>query len=174
MAIYTRQVHKEYPFPQADSLDRMFDALSFICEGKAKRDDGDIAQYLGVHIRQARFYAGALAFLGLARDSGGYWLPTPLGRGVNDATTLKAMGMIAEQLTKISIFSEAIVHEREFDEPPSVETLRVWIMNENPRLNEETATRRAHTVVSWVQKFRDFLPPPCGEDARGPGMSMAA
>jgi hypothetical protein len=157
MSVYARRVCHNYPFPQADSHNRLVDLLTFLCESREKRDDNDIASYLEVHPRQARYYADALCFFGLARLSGGYRLPTKLGREIIDLPFLVTLERIAQLIFERSIFSEAAAYERNFGELPSVDLVTAWILNENPELNSTTSRRRAQTVLSWVGAFRKHV-----------------
>jgi len=158
MSVYARRVCHNYPFPQADSHNRLVDLLTFLCESREKRDDNDIANYLEVHPRQARYYADALCFFGLARLSGGYRLPTKLGREIIDLPLLVALERIAQIIFERSIFSETAAYERSFGELPSVDLVTAWILNENPKLNSTTSSRRAQTVLSWAWAFRKHIP----------------
>lgn len=148
---------REYPFPQADSPQKILHFLNFLCESRQKHDDISLGEVFHVHHRQARMYGDALGFLGLASFSGGYWIPTKLGQEIHKKPEDEAMTSLAGLVFEKSIFAEAVAHLRVLGTPPEQDLVMTWIREENPGLNDTTASRRAKTVISWAEKLSPFF-----------------
>lgn len=163
---YDQTSNAHYPFPQANSLGRAIAALSVLCDGAFPRKSREIARALRIHPRQAQFYTSALAFLGLAKLSKDGWLPTSLGMSVGEKSPPAAMRAIAKRIARAPVFSQALYYVQKFRKLPSHARLQGWILRQNASLNEETAARRAQTVVAWVRDSWWFLMPLLAPAAR--------
>ena len=163
MSVYARRIHRTYPFPQADSSSRILDTLDLVCAGPI--DDEGIAKAMGVTPRQGAYYSNGAAFIGIVRDSGGYWRPTAQGRGIfemDDADDRRSA--LSAMILALPVFDKAAEHVAYVEEMPPVDEIVDWIMAREPDLNEVTATRRANTVHSWVSDIWE----------RDPGMVLRA
>ena len=157
MSSYSRVVRREYPFPQADRPDRVLEVLDAVCRGPL--DDAKLGQEFGIHPRQGRYYADAAGYLGLVRFSGGYWRPERKGAELNSLADDDARyRIVGDIVVELPVFRDVARHLAMSGQLPSVEDVEEWIQGEDPKLNHETANRRAQTVLSWISNVSENSP----------------
>lgn len=155
MSSYMKRINHEYPFPQANSQDRIIDVVALVCA--RYRDDGDIAKAMGTHPRQGRYYADAAGWLGLIRLSGGYWRAEKTGHLMNSLPPNAQLALIGRVLSSKPVFSDVLAHYAAHGDVPGADSVISWIQAESPELNLTTSRRRADSIFSWFNFIRPAL-----------------
>jgi hypothetical protein len=146
----------DWPFPQADRVERLFGVVEMVCHGPV--DDTGIAAAYDIDPRQGAYYSNAAAFLGFITNRGGLWRPTADGQALNAADDETRCRRIGEKILDKAVFREAAVHLAAYGELPPVEEIMDWVRADDRKLNSVTAERRAQTVHSWVSAVAEAAP----------------
>lgn len=148
---------EDHIFPQANSMQKVFDTLSII-QDTPGITDSNIAYRVAVAERQGGYYGNACEYLGLVRRSNtrpvhNYLTPTGEDFLRSDLTTrnLKMIGLISRH----KIFNH-FLQEYLDDGPPVKEDIANWIIDNIPKIDKwKTADRRASTVKRWIDWVLD-------------------
>lgn len=142
-------------FPQADSVDRLFQVLDIV-----KTNPGITASAIGEKMdlsgRQGAYYSAACVYLGLLRrdkygQSYKYRL-TEYAKDLVEATWKKRNLMMIEAIARHLVFYHFIKQYLDTQEPPSKTEITEWLGNNIDKLNCDNGTpaRRAGTVLGWI------------------------
>lgn len=144
-------------FPQANSMQKVFDTLSIIQDTPGIMDS-DIAYRMAVAERQGGYYGNACEYLGLVKRTNTRPVRnylTPAGEDLLrcDLTT-RNLKMI-EMISRHEIFNHFLLEYLDCG-PPDKEDIANWIYENIPRLDKwKTADRRASTVKGWIDWVLD-------------------
>lgn len=145
-------------FPQADNLSRILDVLATSCSGP-KVDEVELGRVLGITPRQGYYYANAAGWVGLTLKFGGWIRPTGAGQRLNalgdEGDRIRGL---ADMVLAKPVFSEVARHVAAFGAAPSVGDVADWVRAEDGKVNDETAGRRAQTVLSWIGRIQAEAP----------------
>lgn len=145
-------------FPQADSLGRVLDVIAASCSGP-RVDEEELGRIFGITARQGFYYANAAVWLGMTYKIGGWIRPTGLGCRINGMDDeADRLGCLAEAVVGKPVFAEAARHLAAFGELPDLAAVTSWVRAEDNKVNDQTAQRRAQTVVSWIGKIHEQSP----------------
>lgn len=141
-------------FPQADSVPRIMDLISFLGEGP--KSDLEIATQYLFDPRQSKYYFDASAYLGLAEkvivDGQVFRQLTPLGHALNMKDYKGKVLGLAEQLLRVKPVASIYLDALSVGHVPTKDV--VLDSYEAPGLaaySESTVARRIGTVLSWVR-----------------------
>ena len=134
-------------FPQADSLPRV---IATVAAARTGINLETLATTLSVSARQARYYADAASYLGLASYSNGMISSTTAGKGVvRVRTTAGRANALSRIISERPVFRRALKAVRS-GKPATRKMVAAWI-RQHGKLAPSTAMRRAGTVENWVQ-----------------------
>lgn len=142
-------------FPQADSVDRLFQVLDIV-----KTNPGINASAIGEMMdltgRQGAYYSAACVYLGLLRrgkygQSYKYRL-TEYAKGMVEASWKERNLKMIEAIARHLVFYHFIKQYLDTQEPPSKAEITEWLGNNIDKLNCDNGTpaRRAGTVLGWI------------------------
>lgn len=152
------------PFPQADSLLRLYDILE-----EAARHDAltaaDIADHQEFTLRQGNYYASAAQWLGWLEKRGNVWIISKDGKRLLAASLDKRPALILQRLAQRPVFYEALRQWAETAALPQKPQIERWIdqaikAGEIKPLSQSTIPRRASTVTSWLQILAAWVQTP--------------
>lgn len=142
-------------FPQADSVDRLFQVLDIV-----KSQPGITASEIGKKMdltgRQGAYYSAACIYLGLLkRDRHGQsykYRLTDYSREMIEASWKKRNLMMVKAIARHLVFYHFIKQYLDSQEPPSKLEIAEWLGNNIDKLNCDNGTpaRRASTVLGWI------------------------
>lgn len=136
------------PFPQADDLRRVADAVDAVAAGVSNRVG--LAARFDLDGRQADYYANAAAYLSfIHRGSKGFEL-TDLGMTLVSQPFSLRQTLLLRQILRRPVFRRAVSVLCETGRFPSREQIAEWISC-TTGLRGNTLHRRASTVLSWVR-----------------------
>lgn len=142
----------EFPFPQADKLDKVIDTVRAVERGMRSKDD--LALHFGFNVRQSDYYKNAARYLG--------WLEgndvTKIGEKLlKEPTSKKRSELILKCMLTRSVFRESFrfLTKNELDlsalSESKVETL---LTQYRPDLRKKsTRLRRAKTLRTWFSSI---------------------
>lgn len=142
------------PFPQADTMEKVFDALYCIRDNPGITDR-DLAEKMYVADRQGGYYGNSCYYLGLTTRKRTRAYKNELSpegiKFVSEPIHEQIKHMI-RLLARHDIFNSFMNEYIEQSEPPKKKDIEQWIKDNVPSLNSETKTpgRRAQTVKSWM------------------------
>lgn len=148
-AAEAKDKENEFPFPQANRVDKLLEIWNFLNE---LRSVEDVAKYLEFDTRQASYYLNALGFLDLAEKVEQSWIAkldrkhTGPSDPIQDELILRflAIAPVAKTFLHGNRFKKG-----QFSESEARKTLEVssW----GATLSKETIHRRAQCIVAWCQ-----------------------
>ena len=139
------------PFPQADNFERIIN----LCELLYKKNltKTDITTEYGFDKRQTDYYVNAGRYLGLIKDSDDKSLTlTKLGCDIMGSTPTQKQLKFAESILKHSVFHEVLKQQLKTGNVLSKKEI-IGIMKHQNLFkveSEETYSRRASTINSWI------------------------
>lgn len=142
-------------FPQANDFNRVVDLLEILAD--APRTHSELAEIFGFHGRQAKYYADAALYLGLAEERAGFNTQkilslSPLGRGISVQDFKNRNLSLARIL--LSIDSVATTYKRWAESkmtPTSVQVTDIFDRSRDSLgVSGSTVGRRASTVKAWA------------------------
>lgn len=147
------------PFPQADTMNKVFDALEIIKKYPGISDT-DLAYNMCVAGRQGGYYGNSCSYLGLTtrvrkRSFENYL--SPLGEKFMTLPIQGQIKMMIELLSKHAVFNYFLKEYLEQSEPPEKEEIAQWIRNNISSIDPDknTPVRRAQTVKKWMEWVLD-------------------
>ncbi len=148
---------KDHIFPQANSIQKVFDTLSIIQDAPGITDS-DIAYQMAVADRQGSYYGNACEYLGLVRRTGGRPIQNYLtcaGEDFLRSDLITRKLRMIELISRHKIFNHFLLEYLDSG-PPVKEDIARWIFDNNPKINKwKTAERRASTVKGWIDWVLD-------------------
>lgn len=144
-------------FPQANSMQKVFDALSIV-QDTPGIIDSDIAYRMAVAERQGGYYGNACEYLGLVRRTRTRpvrnYLTTAGEDFLRSDLTTRNLKMI-ELISRHEIFNHFLLEYLDCG-PPVKEDIAQWIYDNIPKIDKwKTADRRASTVKGWIDWVLD-------------------
>ena len=143
------------PFPQADSMQKVIDAISMI-DHYPGITDKDLAYRMSIVDRQGGYYSNACNYLGIVkRELCGTTYqnyPTTVGRELFNLPPKARMLRIIELMAKHKVFNHFISEYLEQNRPPEKRDVIDWLISNIDKMDEkkDTPRRRASTVISWI------------------------
>ncbi len=150
-----RDESPETPFPQADSMQKVFDALSCIRDNPGITDK-ELAEMMFIKGRQGGYYGNSCYYLGLTtrvmqRSYHNYLSPEG-EQFVSEPIDVQIKHMI-KLLSQHEVFNHFLNECIEQDEPPTKGEIEQWIRNNVGSMDPDKKTpgRRAQTVKKWME-----------------------
>lgn len=136
------------PFPQANDLDKVLDAVDAV--GAGVMDKEDIADRFDYDERQADYYGNAAAFLGyLRRETGGFLL-TPTGKAFISKPHFERLADVVRRVVSLPVFRETAAAVAAGADP-STDEIAETLQRRTAGISGTTLPRRAQTVQRWIQ-----------------------
>jgi len=145
----------EIPFPQADTMQKVFDAISCIRDNPGITDK-ELAEMMFVNERQGGYYGNSCCYLGLTKRvrkrSYNNYLSPEGEQFVSEPINLQIKHMI-KLLSRHKVFNHFLNECIEQDEPPTKDEIEQWIRNNIGSMDPDKKTpgRRAQTVKKWME-----------------------
>lgn len=141
-----------YPFPQADSMERILNLVELLLESPLTKRQ--ISEAFGFHERQADYYANAAGFLGIAaRLDKGLWVATGEAKRIFALAfrerNVEICGLILRHKVFRSALNLTLDSGRELPKRAVEEILADT--NQGSRMAGSTLPRRVGTVLGWVR-----------------------
>lgn len=147
----------EIPFPQADNPFKVEAVIDFVA-GCRTADDDAIAVHLDMVPRQGAYYGNAAAYLGYVKLVGGWWRLTEQGESLRKLAPVSRAKALADTILALPAFEYAAEHVAIMGDVPRDKDTASIIQENDDRVNETTAMRRAKTVNSWVDIVQKTCP----------------
>ncbi len=145
----------EIPFPQADTMQKVFDAISCIRDNPGITDK-ELAELMFINERQGGYYGNSCCYLGLTervrqRSYRNYLSPEG-EKFVSEPIDMQIRHMI-ELLSRHEVFNHFLTECMEQDEPPARDEIEQWIRENIGSMDPDKKTpgRRAQTVKKWME-----------------------
>lgn len=136
------------PFPQADDVRRVADAVDAVAAGVSSRVG--LATRFDLDGRQADYYANAAAYLSFIYRGGDGFELTDLGKELVSQTFSSRQELLLRQIVRRPVFRRAVSMLSQTGRAPSREQIAEWIRC-TTELRGNTPYRRASTVLSWMR-----------------------
>lgn len=135
--------------PQADKLERVFDVVEAILNGKTT--DKEIAEVCKLPSkRQGGYYRLAAMSLGLIEEAEGRWQATILGETIANIDDHYQKVSLMRAIILLNPFVRLLYHEAEAAGKHGLSKMDlVRIARANSDLSQTTAERRVDTVMRW-------------------------
>lgn len=142
----------QYPFPQADSMERVLNLVEMLLENSLTKRQ--ISEAFGFHERQADYYANAAGYLGLAtRLDKGLWVATTDAKRVFGLPfrerNIEICGLILRQKVFRSALDQTLDSGRALTKT-AIEGILART-NQASTIAGSTLPRRVSTVLGWVR-----------------------
>lgn len=144
----------EIAFPQANNMSRIINLMELLFEKSLTKDD--ITAEYAFDERQTNYYTDACRYLGFVdkerNDDGISYSLTKYGHYVFNLEYKQRQLAIVTQILKHKVFNEVLKLHLQYGEMPDTSTI-VKIMKNSNLYNveaESTFTRRASTIVGWI------------------------
>lgn len=147
-----REIQNQFPFPQADSLERVINLVEMVLRSLATKRE--IADAFGFHERQSDYYANAAGYLGLVnRIAPGIWGPTKLAREIFSLNYRERNLSIAELVLAGRPFKETFLEAKRLGNLPGSDFVLTSLRASSPDLilSGSTPGRRVGTILGWVR-----------------------
>ncbi len=154
---YLSNLPDDIPFPQADDIHKVMDVVEAVGAGAQKKTD-IIARH-DYSERQGDYYPNAAAYLGfIERHTAqpGKWKLTGLGERFARQTRYDRIDLLVKQLARSPVFREALHYLNQNETPPPRSRIVEYMKTAATegaisRVTGKTLTRRASTVLSWIE-----------------------
>lgn len=149
------------PFPQADSMHKVFEALDIIRDDPGI-SDSDLGYRLSIDPRQGGYYGNACAYLGLIdRVKVGRWFRNNLseaGRRLLSSDMRTRIIMMVSLMARRGVFRRFLPEMLETGSIPEKSEIAEWIRRNIPSLDasKRTPDRRAQTIRKWLEWVSDI------------------
>lgn len=146
---------KKVPFPQANSVERIYEVFISIS------DDGiskyDMKNFQSLAERQGAYYLDALLFLGFVDKINTKYFLSQKGNKLRRTCELAGKTAFAIKIIEIDFFAVIFKEKHLFSKKGDyIEFITSKIENEYG-LGKETAKRRASTVASWLDWIENSI-----------------
>ena len=148
------------PFPQADSMHKVFEALDIIRDD-AGISDSDLGYRLSIEPRQGGYYGNACAYLGLVdRVRTGRWIRNNLseaGRRLLSSDMRTRIIMMVSLMSRRGVFRRFLPEMLETGSIPEKSEIAEWIRRNITSMDasKRTPDRRAQTIRKWLEWVSD-------------------
>ncbi|MGA7556977.1 MAG: hypothetical protein WBW54_24785 [Candidatus Acidiferrales bacterium] len=143
----TTQPPRGVPFPQADDLSKIIDAVEIL--SSEPQNKFELAEKFDVDPRQGDYYGNSAIWLGLAEKSNHDFSLTQQGASFARLDRAGRLAKLTELVTRVPIFNEA-AKEYARDLEPDIHDIARRVMRDF-KLSESTGERRAETVRAWIR-----------------------
>ena len=137
------------PFPQADSFARVINLCEQLQDSELSVEA--ITENYDFTSRQTNYYTGAAKYLGLVNDTNRMWSLTDFGAKVMASERNDRNVALIKALLRHEVFHVVLARALERGEVPDRATIVSIMEASNLELSASTVTRRAGTVLSWMQ-----------------------
>lgn len=143
------------PFPQADSMQKIIDAMELI-NRYPFITDGDLAYKMAIDKRQGGYYSNACKYLGLierVRTGSSYEnCLSRKGKEILNMPLKMRMLEVIRLIARHDIFNHFLNEYLEQSSLPKREDVVDYLINNIDKMNSDSVTpnRRASTVISWI------------------------
>lgn len=140
------------PYPQANDLDKVVDAINLI--GSGADDKTQLAEFFEFEGRQGDYYANAGCYLGFVEREGRMFVLTHLGQEFVrlESFSERARSLLSQMLTRPTfrdVFNLLVANGFRLENIENVKIAEI-IASHTP-LTGSTPLRRASTVRSWIE-----------------------
>ena len=148
------------PFPQADSIQKVFDALDIIRDSPGM-SDSDLGYSLNIEPRQGSYYANACAYLDLidrVRTRQGFRNHlSEAGRRMLSSDMRTRIVIMVGLMARRGVFRRFIPEMIETESIPEKGEIAEWIRRNITSLDagKRTPDRRAQTIRKWLEWVSD-------------------
>lgn len=136
------------PFPQADDVRKVIDTIFAVASGCEKKQE--IADFYDFVLRQSDYYGNAAKYLGFLEYKGDKYTLTDIGRKFVESSKDERRLLMVLAIMKSPTLNLCVKQMITSGTIPNNEYIIKEIQHHRPELNDETATRRAHTVRNWL------------------------
>lgn len=143
---------REFPFPQADSLERIINLVENLVERPWTKNE--LAEEFGFDERQSDYYGNAAGFLGLAqRIDKGTWEATKQAEALFKLPFKERNLAIAKIVLENDVFRQSYLLAREEGSIPSNDSLLTLLRESEAgkRISGSTLPRRTGTIKGWLR-----------------------
>jgi len=146
----------DVPFPQADSMQKVMDAIDLIKHYNGITDR-DLAYHMSIVDRQGGYYGNACKYLGIAeRERHGLTYHNYLSAAGEELLYLppkQRIIRIIELMAKHKVFNHFLCDYLEQNRPPEKRDVADWLIKNIDKMDMggDTPYRRASTVVRWIK-----------------------
>ena len=137
------------PFPQADSFARVINLCEQLQDSELSVEA--ITENYDFTSRQTNYYTGAAKYLGLVNDTNRMWSLTDFGAKVMASERNERNVALIKALLRHEVFHAVLARGLEIGKVPDRGTIVSIMEASNLELSASTVTRRAGTVLSWMQ-----------------------
>ncbi len=141
------------PFPQADDIRRVIDAIFAVASGHASKLE--IANYYDFDVRQSDYYGNAARYLGFLDLDHGKFLLTEEGVAFTNSPKEHRRLLMLRSIMHSPTLNQSVHDMIRIGTIPEINQLAHIIRNNRNEINETTARRRAHTVHNWLSWFNN-------------------
>lgn len=156
--IITYENEPSVPFPQADSIERVFDICEQLKNHECQNNDDIATEYAFVG-RQADYYTRAAMYLGLVDKQSERYVLTPKGKELFYLNLRERQMRLVKLILSFKVFNLTVKKYLELrDKPDRSEVIDIMQRsNLNGIGSYSTFDRRASTVLSWVEWVFDQI-----------------
>jgi hypothetical protein len=146
---------KGVPFPQADSMEKVIDAMELI-NRHPDITDSDLAYYMSIVNRQGGYYGNACKYLGLTervlKGNTYHNKISILGKEILSMPHNRRMLGIIKLIARHETFNRFISEYLEQGILPKKEDIVAYLIENVKKMSSDSDTpnRRASTVMSWI------------------------
>ncbi len=140
---------KKIPFPQANSLERIYSIFLSIEDGGISKFD--IIKSIGLAEREGAYYLDALYFLGYVEKYNTKYFLSKIGVSLKQNCIIDGKKVFAEEILKHHFFDEIYKQRESFDDDKDFRSYLIHKISNDYQIGLNTAKRRASSVVAWLQ-----------------------
>lgn len=140
---------KKIPFPQANSLERIYSIFLSIEDGGISKFD--IIKSIGLAEREGAYYLDALYFLGYVEKYNTKYFLSKTGVSLKQNCIIDGKKVFAEEILKHHFFDEIYKQRESFDDDKDFRSYLIHKISNDYQIGLNTAKRRASSVVAWLQ-----------------------
>lgn len=145
----------DIPFPQADSFARIIDLLMQIYNTDNLLSQEDITLNYAFDIRQSQYYTNAAIYLNLVqkkadKEQGISYSLTELGVSIVERTPKRRNLDLVKRILNKNVFNQSLrLYLQKGRKPLLIEVIEI-MKQAKVNLSEQTISRRAQTVLAWL------------------------
>ena len=150
------------PFPQADSISKVFDTMAYVALNPDATDN-EIADWMAVDSRQGGYYANACAYLGLIerqrilhQGNTLFNRLTAAGQEYISLPNSERNKFIIKAMARHKVFNiclSDVLDGKELSKPYVIALLEKYAIG----MDKGTPSRRASTVIGWCNWVKSIL-----------------
>lgn len=142
-------MHRYIGIPQADSPERIIKLVKLHNEGVGTTKE--LANRLGVSVRQVHYYRQAASILGLVQRLSNGWKLTAIGKFVSECEERIARILLTGQILKLPIVQRTIRKVRRYRTRRKKLQVIADLLSSSTALTGSTCCRRAQTLLAWIE-----------------------